>query len=189
MNNTRLFVLGMLARGGPMHGHRIRRAAQTDRTELWADVKPGSLYAALHRLEAEGVVEAIRTEQVGKRPARTVYAITREGRVELAAHRDEALGNALLRPDPVDLALQFAHELGEAALRAMLEDRRRSLAAQVASWQRLRTAAAPYLTALEKLTFRHTQLRLETEVGWHDELLAQLPTLLAAQTESQEERP
>jgi len=29
---------------------------QIDRTELWADVKPGSLYAALHRMEADEAV-------------------------------------------------------------------------------------------------------------------------------------
>ena len=34
MSSVRLFVLGSLARGGPMHGHQIRREAQTDRTEL-----------------------------------------------------------------------------------------------------------------------------------------------------------
>src|SRR5689334_24794170 len=99
MNSTRLFVLGSLARGGPMHGHQIRRAAQLDRIELWADVRPGSLYAALHRMEAEGVIRAIRTEQEGNRPARTIYELTDLGRAELEAQRDEALRHTRLRPD------------------------------------------------------------------------------------------
>ncbi len=179
MNSVRLFVLGSLTRGGPMHGHHIRRAAQIDRTELWADVKPGSLYGALHRMEAEGVVTALRTEQEGNRPARTVYAITPEGRAELAAHRDAALRDVTLRPDPVDLALQYTTDLSPEALRDVLEDRRRARAAELASWIRLRAQADPYLTPLEKLTFRHTLLRLEAEVTWHDELLAELPSLVA----------
>ena len=54
-----------------------------DRAELWSDVRPGSLYGALHRLAAEGLIEALRTEQAGHLPARTVYAITAEGRREL----------------------------------------------------------------------------------------------------------
>ena len=72
MNPTRLFVLGALARHGPMYGHQIRRDARIDCTELWSEVKPGSLYAALHRLQAEGLIEPVRTEQQGNLgPARS----------------------------------------------------------------------------------------------------------------------
>ena len=46
------------------------------------NVRPGSLYGALHRLAAEGLIEPLRTEQDGQFPARTVYAITSEGRRE-----------------------------------------------------------------------------------------------------------
>lgn len=162
-----------------MHGHQIRRAAQIDRTELWADVKPGSLYGALHRMEAEGIIAAVRTEQEGNRPARTIYAITDVGIAELAAHRDAALRHTRLRPDPFDLALSFAGDLPPDELRAILEERHRALKAELASRQRLRTAADPHLTELEKLTFRHSLLRLEGEVAWHGELLERLPTLLA----------
>jgi DNA-binding PadR family transcriptional regulator len=180
MNSTRLFVLGSLARGGPMHGHQIRRAARIDRTELWADVKPGSLYGALHRMEAEGVITAVRTEQEGNRPERTVYAITDDGRAELAAGRDAVLREVRTRADPVDLALQFTSDLSQADLQAALELRRHVFAAQVADWSRLRAQVDPYLTEMERMTFRHTLLRLEAEVAWHDELLAQLPDLVAS---------
>lgn len=172
-----------------MHGHQIRRAAQTDRTELWADVKPGSLYGALHRMEAEGIVEAVRTEQEGKRPARTVYAITEEGRGELAAHRDEALREARLRPDPVDLALHFTGDLSEEALRSALEARRSSLASQLASWRQVRESADPHLSEMERMTFSHTLGRLEAELSWHDELLEQLPTLLTIGSGAPSARP
>ena len=176
--------MGTLARGGQMHGHQIRLAAQTDRTELWANVKPGSLYGALHRMEGEGIVEAVRTEQEGKRPSRTVYEITEAGRGELAAHRDEALREAQLRPDPVDLALNFTEDLSEEALRSALEGRRGSLAAQLASWRQVRVSADPYLSELEKMTFGHTMTRLKAELAWHDELLEQLASLMAADPDS-----
>jgi DNA-binding PadR family transcriptional regulator len=178
MNSTRLFVLGSLARGGPMHGHQIRREAQIDRTELWANVNPGSLYGALHRMEAEGVIRALRTEQEGNRPARTIYEITQEGRAEMMAQRDEALQHTRLRPDPVDLALQFTSDLSEEDLRAVIQERRIALAAEQSSWLRLRAMADPYLSPMDRMTFRHTLLRLETELAWHDELLQQLPTLV-----------
>src|SRR6202453_897444 len=105
MNPTRLFVLGALATHGPMYGHQIRRDARIGRADLWSDVRPGSLYGALHRLAAEGPIEPLRTEQSGKLPARTVYAITAEGHRELRALRGEALAEVRLTPDPVDLAI------------------------------------------------------------------------------------
>src|SRR5690349_22463239 len=111
MNPTRLFVLGALARRGPMYGHQLRRGARVDRAELWSEVRPGSLYGALHRMEAEGLIEPVRTEQDGQLPARTVYAITEEGRRELRTLRTEAFGEVGLRPDPVDLALAMSDEL------------------------------------------------------------------------------
>lgn len=180
MNSTRLFILGALARGGPMYGHQIRRAAQLDRTELWTDIKQGSLYGALHRMAAEGVIEVVRTEQQGSMPARTVYAITAAGRLELAAIRDQALRQTKLRPDPADLALQNSQDMSEDELRAVLEDRRAAIAAELASWRHLREAAEPHLTGIESMGFTHTLLRLEAELAWHEEAVKALPGIFAA---------
>jgi len=71
-----------------MHGYQIRRATKLDRTELWTEVKPGSLYGALHRMAGEGLVEVVRTEREGNPPERTVYAITTAGRQEWPAQRN-----------------------------------------------------------------------------------------------------
>src|SRR3954463_7472101 len=116
MSSVRLYILGALAELGPMHGHQIRREAQTNRTELWTDIKVGSLYRALGRRAEEGTIEAVRTERAGNMPARTIYAITDMGRQELDVLRDDVLREVRLRPDPVDLALQYSAELGPDAI-------------------------------------------------------------------------
>ena len=177
MNATRLFILGALDRGGPMYGHQIRRAAQLDRTELWTDIKQGSLYSALHRMAAEGAIRVVRSEQEGNMPARTVYEITDAGRAEMTATRDRVLRDTRHRPDPVDIALQNAAGMSEGELRVVMEGRLASLAAQLASWRQLRDTAAPYLTGLEELVFRHTLIRAEAEVAWHKQFVEALPRL------------
>jgi DNA-binding PadR family transcriptional regulator len=182
MNSTRLFVLGALARGGAMYGHQIRRAAQLDRTELWTDIKQGSLYGALHRMADEGVIEVVRTEQAGNMPARTVYAITPAGRQELVALRDEALRQTRLRPDPVDLALQNAQDMSEEELRTVLENRRAAIATELVWWRHLRETAAPHLSSIDAMGFAHTLLRLEAELAWHEESLKMLPAAFGAAT-------
>jgi DNA-binding PadR family transcriptional regulator len=180
MNPTRLYVLGSLARFGPMHGHQIRRAAQVERSDLWTDIKPGSLYGALHRMADEGLVRPVKTEQEGRLPARTIYEITDTGRAELSAHRDEALRSTTLPSDPVDLALGFLEDLSEEEVRTFLTQRRRDYAKQLDDWKLLQERADPYLDELERMGFRHHILRVQAELDWHDELLERLPELLAS---------
>ncbi len=179
MNPTRLFVLGALARHGPMYGHQIRRDARVDRTELWSEVKPGSLYAALHRLQDEGLIEPVRTEQQGNLPARTVYAITGEGRRELRALRAEALREVALRPDPVDLALAVSADLDEDTLRAFFASRRDALASRAAFFARERDQAWPDQTVADDLIIDHIVARIETELRWHDLVLDRIGKLAA----------
>ncbi|MEK8109736.1 PadR family transcriptional regulator [Micromonospora sp. M12] len=169
-----MFVLGALAKDGPMHGHRMRRALQLDQVELWTEIKPGSLYGALHRMAGEGAVEVVGTEQEGNLPARTIYAITDAGRAELATRLRAALDDTMLRPDPLDLALQHADHVDRAELTTLVARRRAALAERLATMTALRGRAAEHLTGLEPVIFHHTLVRLETEVAWHDELLATL---------------
>lgn len=180
MSAIRLFILGTLDRGGPMHGHQIRRAAQVDRTELWTDFRAGSIYSALPRMAGDGTVTVSHSEKVGNRPERTVYAITEAGRAELAAVRDEALAWAGLRPDVVDLGLQHAHDLSVADLRRIFESRIAAVTAQSIAWQNQWEAATPHISARESLGFTHTNLRLEAEAAWCQQVLDLLETETAA---------
>ncbi|MFI9379610.1 PadR family transcriptional regulator [Kutzneria sp. NPDC052558] len=174
MNSTRLFALSALARGGAMHGYAIRQAAQLDRTELWTDVKPGSLYSVLKRMADEGLVRVARTERDGNPPERTVFEITEAGRAELVRQRDAALLDVRLRPDPVDLALQFTPDLSPDRLTTLFTVRRQAVAEQLAQFRREQVTAAPDLTGLEPLIFEHCVARLEAELAWHDRVLDRL---------------
>ena len=105
MSSSRLYVLMLLERHGPMHGHRMRLAAQQDRLDLWTDVRPGALYGVLKRLAGEGLIAATASERAGAYPERTVYEITADGRAALEALQDQALRTVVFPTDPFDLAL------------------------------------------------------------------------------------
>src|SRR5215471_10878945 len=108
MNLTRLMVLATLDSSGPQHGHEIRRIAELTNVGDWGGVSVGAMYRELRVMEGETLIEAVRTEQVGRRPARTVYAITDEGRLELAMLRERAVSHAHWGPDAIGVALSFA---------------------------------------------------------------------------------
>lgn len=162
-----------------MYGHQIRRDARMDRADLWSDVRPGSLYGALHRLAAEGLIETLRTEQSGNLPARTVYAITAEGQRELRALRAEALQETGLHPDPVDLALVMSDDLDASVLRGYVEDRIRALTSQAAQFAHHGERTWPDQTVADDLVLEHARLRIEAELAWHQMVLSRAAQLTA----------
>src|SRR5215469_6065905 len=177
MNLTRLMALGTLARYGPQHGHQIRRLAELTDVGEWGGVSVGALYRELRAMEREGLVETLRTEQVGRRPARTVYAITEEGRLELASLRAHALAETAPGPNALGVALIFAlDDIDPEELRDAMRARRDRLAisGRELAAERERGLAKGYLSPLESATMRRGEMHIETEVRWHDELDAVL---------------
>jgi DNA-binding PadR family transcriptional regulator len=180
MNLSRLMILGVLAERGPMHGHQIRRIAELTNAEAWGGITGGALYSELRRLDTDGLVRAVRAEQVGRRPARTVYEVTEEGRLELVVQRDAALETVLGSADPVSVVLLFAAGTDASDLSERLAARRRQVAGQLEAMiaERQRLTGQGALTPLAIGAFRRGELRLEAELRWHDEFEQQLAAAL-----------
>ncbi len=89
-------ILALLAER-PMHPYEMQRLMIARGDDKVVRVQRGSLYPAVERLEAAGLVEHEITEKTGRRPERTVYRITAKGQdtaVEwltgmLSVHRNE----------------------------------------------------------------------------------------------------
>jgi DNA-binding PadR family transcriptional regulator len=177
MNLTRLMALGTLARYGPQHGHQIRRLADLTNVGEWGGVSVGALYRELRAMEGEGLVETLRTEQVGRRPARTVYEITGEGRIELQSLREQAIKPTGFGPDALGVALTFAAEgMDPAELRDTLRARRNrvEISAVELAAELDRLTAKGYLGVFQAAMMRRGVMHYEAEVRWHDELDAEL---------------
>ena len=90
--------------GGATHGHAIAKHIQRTSEEL-LQVETGSLYPALHRLEAKGWIEATwELSDKGKRAR--YYKLTRQGRRQLLNERSKwdaftrAMGLVLAADEP-----------------------------------------------------------------------------------------
>ena len=77
VSTTRMMILGLVRWMQPVHGYDVRRELLSWSADKWANVQPGSIYHALRKLTEEGLLEAVATEQVGARPARTTYVTPR----------------------------------------------------------------------------------------------------------------
>ena len=72
---------------GPTHGHAIAKHIQRTSEDL-LQVETGSLYPALHRLEAKGWITASWDLSVKGKRAR-FYRLTRQGRKQLVAEQSK----------------------------------------------------------------------------------------------------
>ena len=175
MNLTRLLILGLLAERGPRHGHQLRRDAELAEVDRWAGVGVGSLHRELRGLEAEDLIEAVRTERVGRRPERTIYCLTDEGRRELSVLRQQAASQLDSAPDPLSVVLVFAGTDDPAELAALLAQRKQALRAKAAELALARARGEekgyllPSVSPLQAASFRRAEIRIAAELAWHEE--------------------
>jgi DNA-binding PadR family transcriptional regulator len=179
VSSVRLYILGALAAEGPMHGHQLRLLAEQEHVHYWTDVSVGSLYGAIKRLAAEGLIAELRVEREGNYPERQVYGITEAGSAALAELRREGLGTVVFKADPFDLAMsrldpESLHDVGE-----VLAERLATLRDMLAASEAQRAKADQYLTVNERFVLSHKSARLAADIEWHEALVSELPRIIA----------
>jgi DNA-binding PadR family transcriptional regulator len=103
-------VMSLLSRES-MHPYEMRQRIRLQHIDRVVKVTQGTLYSTVERLADTGLITPVETSREGRRPERTVYAITDAGRDQLA----DSLREALMRPSPeyrrLAMALAFASTL------------------------------------------------------------------------------
>ncbi|MBC6440688.1 MAG: hypothetical protein GDA49_09845 [Rhodospirillales bacterium] len=114
----------------------------------------------LRSLVKQGLAEVMGEEQVGNRPSRIRYRITRAGLRALADELPNALCLVTPRPKPVHVALAAMDEYEPDELRAHLVARQTALAERH-DLIRERTSAAP-----SRILARRERVLLDAELNW-----------------------
>lgn len=126
--SVRSLCLAILAFGDAT-GYEIRKESTEGRFSYFDDASFGSIYPALARLEAEGMV-TVREEQQQGKPARKVYSITDKGRSEFIASLCEPQAPDTFK-SPFLLIALYAEELGPDVIRRALNRRRDQVIAEL----------------------------------------------------------
>src|SRR5215510_6958844 len=76
MSATKLLVLGIVHLSGGAHGYQVRSELQSWGAESWAKIKPGSIYHALKKAAADGLLTE-HAEPGNSGPERVLYRVIR----------------------------------------------------------------------------------------------------------------
>lgn len=179
MSSIRLFILASFADHGEMYGHQVRLQAEQEYVHLWTDISVGSVYGAIRRLAAEGLLDEVRSERQGNLPARQVYAITPAGRAALAELRARGLRDVWFKPDPFDLALTRTTRDTVGDLPEVLQARLSAVQSLLARTETANANARQHVTLSESWALSHAEHRLRAEIGWLELLQAAAPQIIA----------
>ncbi|MFD2080486.1 Transcriptional regulator PadR-like family protein [Actinopolymorpha cephalotaxi] len=170
---TGLTVLALLMQG-PRHPYELHRLI-VDTHKDYITGLPRSLYHAVDRLMNDELIVPVETSREGRRPERTVYQITADGRAELAARLRGLLERTDSAPPTFTAAVSLLGCLPvEEAVRS-LGTRVTGLEGRIATldgvMETLRTGGLPRLLLLE---LEYARATTAAELQWVRGLLADI---------------
>ncbi|GLY41539.1 PadR family transcriptional regulator [Amycolatopsis sp. NBRC 101858] len=179
MASAKLTPLGLavleLLHEKPMHPYEMASLMRERYVSTRVNVKAGSLYHTVERLQRSGFLEVVDTQRDGRRPERTVYGMTQSGLDEFNQRGRELLGD-LADEFPAYLSgLAVIDELGKETSLLELEHRitrlRAAVAADQAVLERLAEDRTPPIYWLD-WQFKCDQRKFELEwtVRLHEDL-------------------
>ncbi|WUH97411.1 PadR family transcriptional regulator [Spirillospora sp. NBC_00431] len=129
-----LTVLRMLC-DGPMHPYEMQQRIRDHAYDHAVKITHGALYHSVERLAGAGLIEPLETSREGRRPERTVYAVTSAGRDAANSRLAELLARPVGEFPLFGTALAFVNLLPEAEVARHLRRRAVMLEAQLAAHQ------------------------------------------------------
>ncbi len=118
-----------------MHPYEMTQLMRDRRVDYRVKLRPGSLYHAVERLEAHGLIEVVDTQRQGRRPERTVYGLTELGRDRFVEQARDMLATPAQEYLQYPVALSAATELDRADALEQLKTRVINLKARIAADQ------------------------------------------------------
>jgi len=150
-----------------MHPYEMQQLMRERGHDQVIKLKGGSLYSTIDRLAEAGLIEPQETTRAGRRPERTVYALTDAGRDDLLLWLRELLSEPVHEYPLFGAALAFLAALPADEVPTLLEWRAAMLEAQIAaSESMLRSMENAGLPRLFGVESEYMNAMRRAEVDW-----------------------
>jgi len=159
----------------PMHPYEVSQTLRVRAKDQSIRLNFGSLYSVVESLEKRGFVVPTETVREGKRPERTIYAITDTGKRELVDWLSELVSTPVKEYLSFEAALSLLPGLPPEDAGRLLSDRCAALEVRLAQSRATRASAeALQLPRLFVLEDEYRERLMEAELGFCQELLKEI---------------
>jgi DNA-binding PadR family transcriptional regulator len=170
MSPLAVAVLGLLEER-PRHPYDIAFTMQKRRMDQHIKLSMGTLYHVMEQLQRLGWAEPSEPAREGRRPARTVYTITEEGRRQLLDRVRELIAEPANEYSSYEAGLTFLHQLPRDEAVALLRRRASALREQVELWDyTLERLYSTGHTRLALIECEMVQDARRSQAGWTQKL-------------------
>lgn len=158
-------VLALL-REAPMHPYQMQRLLHSRHKDEILALKRGSLYHAIRRLQNAGLITAESTERDGRRPERTVYAITPAGQNTLLAVLRRIVATPKRESSEFMAAMSFLVHISADDAVQQLHGRARILNQQIEAHSAGLKAASSFVPRIHLVESEYLVAMLRAELAW-----------------------
>ena len=160
----------------PMHPYEMKLKMKERGHDQVIRLKGGSIYDTVERLEEGGFIKAQAPSREGRRPERTVYAITETGRDEISDWLRELLAQPVNEYPQFAAALAFFASLDKEEVVRVLQARTAMLESQIAGTEKglenwTKTMGIPRLFLVE---VEYGLVMNRAELDWVRSLIADI---------------
>jgi DNA-binding PadR family transcriptional regulator len=159
----------------PMHPYEMTQLMRSRRADYRVKLRPGSLYHTVERLHGQGFIQVVDTQRHGRRPERTVYAMTDRGRDIFADQTREMLATPAAEYPQYPVALSASSELDRADALEQLTMRVVSLRAMLAAEEVvIGEISDQQLPTMYWIDYAYVHHQRKSELAWTEQLIADL---------------
>jgi len=161
----------------PMHPYEMRSMMRERGHDRAFRIRESSVYDTVSRLADRGFIEPVEVNREGRRPERTVYAITEAGRDELLVWLRELTSEPAADYPAFAAPLMFIYALGREGAITALRQRAARLEAEISSsdaFRRAITGEIPYFPRLFGIEEEYAQAMRKAELAWVRAIVAEL---------------
>jgi DNA-binding PadR family transcriptional regulator len=158
-----------------MHPYEIAFTMRQRFMEETIRLNYGALYATVETLQRAGWITPVETGRAGRRPERTVYALTDAGREQFLIRLRDLLRRPVKEYPQFEAGLSFIHYLPRREAVALLRERTGELAEQLAYERELHASLQQRgVRRLWLVEVEHAIAMREAELTWTERLAAEI---------------
>jgi DNA-binding PadR family transcriptional regulator len=160
-----------------MHPYEMRSLMRERGHDRAFKIRESSVYDTVARLADRGFIEPVEVNREGRRPERTVYAITEAGRDELEVWLWDLASEPAAEAPPFAAPLMFVYSLGRDRTLAAFQQRAARLEADISAsdaYRQAYEAEMPGFVRIFGIEEEYTQAMRRAELAWVRSALAEL---------------